>query len=263
MGKIIAIANQKGGVGKTTTAINLGAAFVNENKKILLIDLDEQANATIGLGLSRELVETTSYELLAQDIKIEDAIYNTTDRNFHIIPASIQLSKMDLILADRPDKNLVLAEKLVKIKDDYDYILLDCPPSLGVVVDNALFASDSVIIPVECEYFAYDALAQMVLKINQIQTAKKKSKASLTVEGILLTKLDNRNVFGYKIADKVHELFPEKTFKTIITRSSHLQEAPMVGKSVLKFAYNSRGSKEYRELAHEILANHEGGQADV
>ncbi|MDD4211810.1 MAG: ParA family protein [Bacilli bacterium] len=256
MGKIIAIANQKGGVGKTTTAINLGAALANENKTVLLIDLDEQANATIGLGLSRELVEATSYELLATEIDIRETIYETIDRNFHIIPASIHLSRMEGSLANETNKSLILARKLTQVEDDYDYILLDCPPSLGVIVDNALFASDSVIIPVECDFFAYDALTQMVQKINQIQSEKKKIKGTLTVEGILLTKLDNRNVFGYKIADKVHELFPEKTFKTIINRSSHLQEAPMYGKSVLKFAYNSRGSKEYRELALEIIANH-------
>ncbi|MFA6627314.1 MAG: AAA family ATPase [Bacilli bacterium] len=255
MGKTIAIANQKGGVGKTTTAINLGAALANENKTILLIDLDEQANATIGLGLSRELVEATSYELLASEVDIEDAIYETIDRNLHIIPASIHLSKMEANLANEKNKSLILAQKLAVVKDEYDYILLDCPPSLGVIVDNALFASDSVIIPVECDFLGYDALGQMIHKINQIQTEKKRTKGSLTVEGILLTKLDNRNVLGYKIVDKVHELFPEKTFKTIINRSSHLQEAPMYGKSVLKFAYNSRGSKEYRELAQEIIAN--------
>jgi len=255
MGKVIAIANQKGGVGKTTTAINLGAAFVNEQKKVLLIDLDEQANATIGLGLSRELVEATSFDLLSKDMEIDDTIYYTIDPLFHIIPASIKLSGLETLLMEHTNKRLILAAKIAKVKDEYDYILLDCPPSVGIIVDNALFASDSVIIPVECEFFAYDALTQMVNKINQIQKDKKKLKGSLLIEGILLTKLDNRNVFGYKIMDKIQELFPNRTFKTIINRSSHLQEAPMYGKSVLKFAYHSRGSKEYRELATEIIQN--------
>ena len=151
------------------------------------------------------------------------------------------------------NKELQLYIKLQEIINDYDYILLDCPPSLGVIIDNALFASDSIIIPVECEYFAYDALTQMVNKINQIQKRKKEFKLNLIIEGILLTKLDNRNIFGYKIVDKVKELFPELTYKTIISRSSHIQEAPMHGKSVLDFAYNSRGSKQYRDLAVEIL----------
>ena len=148
-------------------------------------------------------------------------------------------------------------KKVEPIKNSYDYILLDCPPSLGAIIDNALFVSDSVIIPVECEFFAYDALTQMVNKINQVQKAKNKINKSLTIEGVLLTKLDNRNVFGYKIMDKVKSLFPTKTFNTIINRSSHLQEAPMHGKTVIDFAYNSRGSKEYRELAKEIINNNE------
>ena len=255
MGKVIAIANQKGGVGKTTTAINLGASLSNENKKVLLIDLDEQANATIGLGISRELIEITSFDLLTTDLEIDQAIYESVDNNLHIIPASSKLAFIEENLLSIPERQYILAKKMQKIINDYDFILLDCPPSIGVVIDNALYASNSVIIPVECDFFAYDALTQMVNKVNQIQKDKKKHKESLTIEGILLTKLDNRNLFGYKIIDKVKELFPDKTFKTIINRSSHLQEAPMHVKSVLKFAYNSRGSKEYRELALEIINN--------
>ena len=150
---------------------------------------------------------------------------------------------------------ILLFNLIETIKDSYDYILLDCPPSIGLVVDNALYASDSVIIPVECDFLAYDALTQMVNKINQMQKIKKENNLKLTIEGVLLTKLDNRNLFGYKIMEKVKDMFPTKTFKTIINRSSHLQEAPMYGKSVLEFAFNSRGSKEYRELAKEIIKN--------
>lgn len=255
MGKIIAIANQKGGVGKTTTSINLGSALSSNGKKVLLIDLDEQANATIGLGFSRELIDISSYDLLVCNIKIEDSIYKTTDPNLDLIPASIKLSKAEIDLYEVENKELILEKKVEFIKDNYDYILIDCPPSLGVTIDNALFAANSVLIPVECEFLAYDALTQMVNKINQVQAIQNQKGKILTIEGVLLTKLDNRNIFGYKIADKVRELFPEKTFKTIITRSAHLQDAPMQGKPVLKTAYHSKSSREYRQLASEIIHN--------
>lgn len=254
MGKIIAIANQKGGVGKTTTTINLASALSELNQKVLIIDLDPQANATIGIGISRELVNITTYNLLISDIKASDAIYNNLNSKLHIMPASIKLETLAENMSQSDDNVLQLYNKLLEIKEEYDYILIDCPPSLGLIIDNALFASDSIIIPVECEYFAYDALTQMVNKINQVQNRKKEYKLNLVVEGVLLTKLDNRNIFGYKIVDKVKELFPESTYKTVISRSSHIQEAPMYGKSVLEFAYNSRGSKQYRDLAEEVLA---------
>ncbi len=257
MSKIIAIANQKGGVGKTTTTINLAAALKEANQKVLIIDLDPQANATIGSGISRELVNITTYDLLINDIKASEVIYNKIDTKLHIMPASIKLETLAENMNIIKEKELQLYNKLQEIKEEYDYILIDCPPSLGLIIDNALFASDSIIIPVECEYFAYDALTQMVNKINQVQNRKKEYNLNLVIEGVLLTKLDNRNIFGYKIVEKVQELFPNLTYKTIISRSSHLQEASMYGKSVLDFAYNSRGSKQYRELAMEILGKGE------
>ncbi len=252
MGKVIAIANQKGGVGKTTTTINLASALARENLNTLIIDLDEQANATIGLGIGREFVKVSSYDLLTSDIKIEDTILQI-DEKLSIIPSSSKLANIVEKLIGLDEKERLLEKKLNSVKDNYDFILLDCPPSLSVTIDNALFASDSVIIPVECDYFAYDALTQMIQKINQIQKEKNPLGRKLTIEGVLLTKHDNRNLFGYKMIEKVKELFPNKIFKTIISRSSHIQEAPMYGKSVLDFAYNSRGSKEYRELAKELL----------
>ncbi len=255
MGKVIAIANQKGGVGKTTTTINLGAALSRKGQKVLIIDLDEQANATIGLGISRELDYVTSYDILVNNKDIEEGILKTYFDNLSIIPSTHQFANIEKSLGVVEDNISLLFHLLKDIKDNYDYILLDCPPSLGLVVDNALYASDSVIIPVECDYLAYDALTQMVNKINQMQKLKKVNNLNLTIEGVLLTKLDNRNLFGYKIMEKVKETFPAKTFHTIINRSSHLQEAPMHGKSVLEFAFNSRGSKEYRELAKEIIQN--------
>lgn len=255
MSKVIAIANQKGGVGKTTTAVNLASALASEKKRVLLIDLDEQANATISLGFLRELIEKNSFDLLTTNIEITDTIYSKS-KLFDIIPSSNLLAGVEAkIEASRKEK--VLSDKLELVKENYDYIILDCPPSQGIIVDNALFASDSVIIPVECEYFAYEALTQMMNKIRQVQDLKNSEGKELTVEGVLMTKLDNRNLFGYKIIDKVKEQFPEKIFKTVISRSSHLQEAPMHGKSVIEFAHSSRGSKEYKQLALEVISNRE------
>lgn len=250
--KIISIVNQKGGVGKTTTTINLGVALAMQNKKVLLIDFDQQANATIGLGVSREDVLFDITDFFTHIALLKQAIIKTSIENLKLIPASIKLANIDESLYQVPDKEYLLKRKLDLIKEEYDYILIDCPPSLGLIVDNALYASDSVIIPVECGYYSYDALNQMIHKIDKVQMIK-----PLEVEGILLTKLDNRNTLGYEIVDKINFLFPNKIFKTIITYSSHIQAAPMHGKSVLEFSYNSRGSKEYRELAKEIINNTE------
>lgn len=248
MGKIISIVNQKGGVGKTTTTINLGAALANYNQKVLIVDFDQQANATTGLGIDKEDILFDVTDFFTHIALVKKAILHTAIDNLDVIPATIKLANVEETLYQVPDKEYLMSRKLSELKSEYDYILIDCPPSLGLIVDNALYASDSVIIPVECGYYSYDALTQMTHKINSVQKHKK-----IEIEGILLTKLDNRNTLGYKIVEKVQFLFPDKTFKTIITNSSHIQEAPLYGKSVLQFSYNSRGSKEYRELAKEIL----------
>lgn len=248
MGKIISIVNQKGGVGKTTTTVNLGVSLSLESKKILIIDFDQEANATITLGIKREQVQKDIVNFLFDEKITTEHIVPTGVVNVDIICASLRISMLEQMANDIDTKELMLHNKLEEVKNNYDYILIDCPPAFGLIIDNALYASDSVIIPVECSFYAYDALTQMVNKINEIQKEK-----DLDIEGILLTKLDNRNTIGYKIVEQVKFMFPYNTFNTIISVSSHIQEAPMYGKSVIQFSYNSRGSKEYRELAKEIL----------
>lgn len=248
MGKIISIVNQKGGVGKTTTTINLGAALAYEGFKVLIVDFDEQANATIGLGIRKEDILFDISDFFTHVGLLKKAIMRTSLENLFIIPASIKLASVEESLYSVTDREFLLSNKLSYLKEEYDYILIDCPPSLGLITDNALYASDSVIIPVDCSYFAYEALSQMVKKISEVQNLK-----DLKVEGVLITKLDNRTTIGYELIEKIQFLFPGKIFSSRITYSSHIQMAPVVGKSVLEYSINSRGSKEYRKLAEEIL----------
>lgn len=249
MGKIISIVNQKGGVGKTTTTINLAAALAENKCKVLIIDFDQQANATLGLGINREDIIFDVVDFFTHIALLRKAIIPTNFHDMDIIPSSIRLSEIEESLYQLPNKEYLLSQKLELIRNEYDYILIDCPPSLGLLVDNALYGSDSIIIPVECAFYSYEALTQMLNKINRIQKHK-----AIEIEGILITKLDNRTTIGYDIVEKVKYLFGDKLFKTMITYSTHLQEAPMHGKTVIEFSENSRGSKEYRALALEVIA---------
>jgi chromosome partitioning protein len=254
MGRVITIANQKGGVGKTTTAINLAVALRHLNYKVLLIDLDEQANATIGVGVNLELVEFTSFDLLTSNIKTEEVIYKEYKNNIDIIPASFKMASTFENMIGILDKKNILNKKIKEIKNLYDYILIDCPPSLNILVDNAMFASDSVLIPVEMHHFALEGLKRVVSKINETQEIKNQKNEKLIIEGVLVTKLDNRSAIGYEILEQLKTIYLDVLYETIIEKTSLIEEASSKGLSVIKASFNSRGSKEYMELAKEMIA---------
>lgn len=248
MGKIIAIANQKGGVGKTTTAINLSASLAVNEKKVLLIDLDPQANSTSGLGLDKD--KSGVYEILINDIPLQETIIKTDLDNLDIIPSNINLVGAEIELVDTPNREKVLSFRIRPTKIKYDYIVIDCPPSLGLLTLNGLTAADSVIIPVQCEYFALEGLGQLLTTINIV---KKHFNPSLEIEGVLLTMFDSRLRLSHQVADEVKKYFGDKVFNTIITRNVKLSEAPSHGKPVLLYDALALGAQNYIQLALEII----------
>lgn len=248
MGKIIAIANQKGGVGKTTTAINLSASLAVNEKKVLLIDLDPQANSTSGLGLDKD--KSGVYEILINDIPLQETIIKTDLDNLDIIPSNINLVGAEIELVDTPNREKVLSFRIRPTKIKYDYIVIDCPPSLGLLTLNGLTAADSVIIPVQCEYFALEGLGQLLTTINIV---KKHFNPLLEIEGVLLTMFDSRLRLSHQVADEVKKYFGNKVFNTIITRNVKLSEAPSHGKPVLLYDALALGAQNYIQLALEII----------
>lgn len=250
MGKIIAIANQKGGVGKTTTAVNLSAALGVLEKKVLLIDADPQANATSGLGIDLESVEIGTYQLLEHTQKAEDAIIPTDSPNLEIIPAHIDLVAIEIELVDQENREYMLKEAISHLKEKYDYIILDCAPSLGLLTLNALSASDSVIIPIQCEYFALEGLGKL---LNTIKSVQKIHNAQLDFEGLLLTMYDSRLRLSNQVVEEVEKHFEDMVFKTVIQRNVRLSEAPSYGESIIKYDASSKGANNYLSLAEEII----------
>ncbi len=250
MGKIIAIANQKGGVGKTTTTINLAAALGVLEKKVLLIDADPQANASSGLGIIVEEVEIGSYQLLEHTITAKEAIVPTNSPNVDIIPAHIDLVAIEIELVDKDKREYKLKEALEEIKDEYDYILIDCAPSLGLITLNALVAADSVIIPIQCEYFALEGLGKL---LNTIKSVQKLHNTNLDIEGLLLTMYDSRLRLSNQVVEEVKKHFQNMVFKTIIQRNVKLSEAPSFGESIIAYDATSKGAVNYINLANEIL----------
>ena len=252
MGKIIAIANQKGGVGKTTTSVNLAASLGVLEKKVLLIDADPQANATSGLGLDVDTIDVGTYQLLEHTNNAKDAILKTSSPNLDVIPSHIDLVAIEIELVDRESREYMLKTALDQVKEDYDYIIIDCAPSLGLITLNALTASDSVIIPIQCEYYALEGLGKL---LNTIKSIQKIHNPSLEIEGLLLTMYDSRLRLSNQVVAEVKKHFHNMVFKTIIQRNIRLGEAPSFGESIISYDATSRGAVNYINLAHEIIKN--------
>ncbi len=250
MGKIIAIANQKGGVGKTTTSVNLAACLGVLEKKVLLIDADPQANATSGLGLDVESIEVGTYQLLEHSATAKESIVKTDSPNLDIIPAHIDLVAIEIELVDMENREYMLKKAIEGLKNDYDFILIDCAPSLGLLTLNALTAADSVLIPIQCEYFALEGLGKL---LNTVKSIQKIHNDKLDIEGLLLTMYDSRLRLSNQVVDEVKKHFNEMVFKTIIQRNVRLSEAPSYGESIITYDAGSKGANNYLSLAEEII----------
>lgn len=253
MGKILAISNQKGGVGKTTTSVNLASSLSYLGKKVLLVDVDHQANATTYMGVNRANLKYTIADVFSERIDIKEAILKVDSVDVDILPARYELGAIENSLINHDNKDFILSNALETVRDNYDYILIDCPPSLGVVTVNALIASDSVLIPVQCEFLALDGLTQLLNTIRVIQKKQKFNNRKLTIEGILLTMLDTRSNIGYEVINEVKTYFQEKVFKTIIPRNVKCSTAPSYGLPVTEYSPRSKGSLSYQNLAKEMV----------
>jgi chromosome partitioning protein len=251
LSKIIAIANQKGGVGKTTTSVNLGAGLAAIGKKVLLIDIDPQGNTTSGVGINKADVANCIYDVLINEVHPKDAIEHTEIENLHIIPATIQLAGAEIELVPTISREVRLKKSLQPIRNLYDYILIDCPPSLGILTINSLTAADSVLIPIQCEYYALEGLSQL---LNTVRLVQKHLNTSLQIEGVLLTMFDARTNLGIQVIEEVKKYFQQKVYKTVIPRNVRLSEAPSHGQSIITYDPRSKGAEVYLELAKEVVS---------
>ncbi|MGI6685421.1 MAG: ParA family protein [Bacillota bacterium] len=252
MGKIISITNQKGGVAKTTTAVNVSAFMAIEGKKILLIDIDPQGNASSGLGINRQETDYCVYDVLINGVSLEAVTYDTELENLKIVPATIQLAGAEIELVSSISRESKLKKAIKSIRDQYDYIIIDCPPSLGLLTLNALTAADSLLIPIQCEYYALEGLGQLM---NTYELVRKHLNPKLEIEGVLLTMFDARTNLAIQVVDEVKNYFKGKVFSTIIPRNVRLSEAPSHGKPVSLYDPKSRGAEVYHELAREVISH--------
>ncbi len=249
LGRIIAVTNQKGGVGKTTTSVNLGACLAYIGKKVLLVDIDPQGNATSGAGVEKGDVQQCIYDVLVDDVDVKETIKQSKVENLDIVPATISLAGAEIELVPTISREVRLKKALEKVKDDYDYIVIDCPPSLGLLTINALTSSDAVIIPVQCEYYALEGLSQLLSTVRLVQ---KHLNHDLMIDGVLLTMLDARTNLGIQVIEEVKKYFQDKVYRTIIPRNVRLSEAPSHGEPIIIYDAKSRGAEVYLELAKEV-----------
>lgn len=250
MAKTIAIANQKGGVGKTTTAVNLSAAIGLAGKKTLLIDIDPQGNSTSGVAVDKRKVKYSTYNILVDDIKPEDCLVYTEYTNLHLLPSNLDLAAAELEIVDIPKREARLKNAIAGIKQNYDYIFIDCPPSLGLITTNALTAADSILVPIQCEYYALEGLSQLM---NTVRRIKRQFNEMLDIEGVLLTMYDGRLNLTQQVVSEVKQFFPKKVFATYIPRGVRISEAPSFGMPVMYYDKLGKGAESYIALGNEIL----------
>jgi chromosome partitioning protein len=250
LSKIIAVANQKGGVGKTTTAVNLGACLASLGRKVLIVDIDPQGNTTSGIGINKGDVNYCIYDVLINEVHPQQAITDTGIANLKILPATIQLAGAEIELVPTMSREIRLKKALGLVRKEFDYILIDCPPSLGILTINSLTAADSVLIPIQCEFYALEGLSQL---LNSIRLVQKHLNTSLQIEGVLLTMFDARTNLGIQVIEEVKKYFQQKVYQTIIPRNVRLSEAPSHGQSIITYDPKSKGAEVYLELAKEVI----------
>lgn len=252
MGKCIAVANQKGGVGKTTTAVNLSACLGAKGKKVLLLDTDPQGNASSGLGVDKAQAEYSIYNVLIGDVSLKDAVIHTQFENLDLCPSNIELAGAEIELVSMEDRELLMKRAVAKVKNDYDFIIIDCPPSLGLITLNSFVCADTVMIPIQCEYYALEGLSQLM---NTIRTVKRSLNPEIDIEGVLLTMFDTRTNLSIQVADEVKKYYPHKVYGTVIPRNVRISEAPSFGEPIHIYDKHSKGAESYMDLASEVLEN--------